>query len=217
MALSSISLPRLSMFMGNCVKNVKLVMSHEMVYWPVMNGSIPRMIPRLGAAVTSPRYCRNRNRGGSFSVVLRRITAQNATTMSTEINPRRWNSTTYETSSNANALSSSNHPSAVVETVNRYVPSCLRALTYSSNVPSARIMRLSFGENWKYEMSMEISVGMIPRITSTPSAGEKMTGMASCAVTAASYLLTSTSGMEMSFASTEASKSAFWLSASCVM
>ena len=82
------------MFMGNCVKNVKLVMSHWMANWPVMNGSIPRMIPRLGAAVTSPRYCRNRKRGGSFSVVVRRTTAQNATTMSTEMIPRTWNSTT---------------------------------------------------------------------------------------------------------------------------
>ena len=66
-------------------------------------------------------------------------------------------------------------------------------------------------------MSMAISVGMIPRVTSTPSAGEKMTGIATCAVTAASYVLTSTSGTEMSFASTEASKSASWLSAVSVM
>ena len=45
-------------------------------------------------------------------------------------------------------MSSWNHPSAVVLTVNKYVPSCLRALTYSSNVPSATIIVLSIGDVW---------------------------------------------------------------------
>ena len=54
-----------------------------------MNGSMPRKIPRLGAAETKPKYCRNRNRGGCFSVVLTLVTAQNAITTSTEISPNR--------------------------------------------------------------------------------------------------------------------------------